>query len=1622
MFNLNFTKALLFSLFFLTASSAFSRKFYFSSSTGSDSYSVTQAQNIATPWKTLQKLQTLITNGNTTFLPGDTIAFKRGDVFDNGHTAATGFEYVSCSWVNYPAYGYTAPSGTQQNPIVLTSYGDLSLPKPNFIYPTASTPLSSNSNNVIEFAGVSWIIIDGLQFNDFRFPQADKANPAYTRSAIIFGEWTQSRLASNGVDTIFGSNRDTTNRKWMVKNCTVKNCYFSNVSFALGSIAAINCNLQYNTIENLKTTADTTGTSDIMAGAFEAINGFHINISHNYIKGAWGRSGRVSDCFGLGGVAIDMFCVKYSNFSYNTVIDCSGLFEIGNTDRYDILNGSWYDTFAYNKVINCGQLGYIHGSPGDVFSGNNRNISCINNVFINNNSSRMSGPNFGNDLYNDGQSFRGDANGNYKWWFFRSPTKCPDNTLPISNQNWSNPINPPYCNYYGHRTTIQYSSDDIRGNADTLVDLRNNIFYSTVGDQLIYDASRTKFKHRNNIYYIKGGFLNPTTLGGTLGIGELITTNQIFVDTSSSLPENWDLHLSSNSQAIGAGVSVGGLSTDFAGSSINSVPDIGIYKYSSTTPTPPPTNSLNATATFTAITCNGGNSTVTVSVTGGTSPYTGTGNFTAIAGTRSFIVSDVFGLRDTVTISISQPSLISASISAGTISAYGGSTTITTTASGGTGTLSYKLDNGTYQASGVFNSVLAGAHSVTVKDANGCTKITSITINQPLAVILNANATFTAITCNGGSSIVTVSATGGTSPYTGTGNFTASAGLHSYIVSDATGAKDTVTMTINQPLIISVTVASGTITTVGGTTSIQVSATGGTGTTYQYSLDGGVYQTSNTFAAVAAGNHNVNVKDINGCIVTKSFLINAPVASTLSASSTAGAIICNGATTTVTVTATGGVAPYTGTGSFSAVAGTSNYTVRDAAGSTSSTSITISQPTLINATLSSGTISTNGGSTTLTTTASGGTGVLTYKLDNGTFQASGVFNGVLAGIHNVIVKDANGCTKTISITITQPTSSTLNASSTFGSILCNGMSTTVTVTASGGIPPYTGIGSFSVNAGSYSYTVRDAAGATASTSVNITQPLSLNSTATSGIITSAGGTTSITISASGGTSPYTFKLNNGTYQTSNIFNAVSSGNYTINVKDVNGCIKSSSINILQPQPFAANVTAGLISCFGGSAPVTVTATGGTAPYSGTGSFSVVAGTYTYTVTDANNLTSSSTVTITQPTAITATISVGGAITVNGGTTSLTVNASGGSSPYTYSIDNRAFQSSNVFNSVIAGRHTITIKDRNGCILNRIKTISQPTATGRLVVTAIAGEIACNGGTTTVRVTASGGTAPYSGLGIFTTAAGEHTFSVSDAAGNSANETILITQPIEISISVNVANNIYTIGGTTTVTINANGGTGSYLYSMDGGTSQSSTIFSSVGAGIHTVAVVDLNGCMRTTNFTVTQSTTSGLIASLVSKTNVTCINGNDGSLEVRAAGGRAPYTFAIENSTFSANNIFNNLRSGTYHITVKDANNSIAVLTVIIENGRQQCSNNINPVITINTYPNPSNAYFNLKINSDSQEDVNIEVMDLYGRKVYQSSGSINNTYSFGQNFIAGPYFVRVMQGNTKSIQKIIKL
>lgn len=564
-------------LLVLTVATSYGRKFYWSAA-GSDSYTVTQAQNPNTPWRSLAKITSLTTgsNGPSVFQPGDTLAFRRGDAF-YGNPNDT---YCAAYWWNKDGY-WTAPSGTPTNPIVFTNYGDPNLPLPNWLHPRAYYPVSywpntRESRGIIKFAGVHDIIIDGIQSNDFRVPTNDKANPGYSGGWLI-GEW------SKGTSTQRNSYSDTNRRVNMVTRFIIRNCVFNNVIYGIQEYAGIDSKVTNCTFTNFKSSADTAGVNDVGAAAFEAVNGIRCEFSYNYVKGAWGKSGRISSTNGLLGIGFDMFNLYNSRIVYNTIIDCNGAFEIGNLDSYDSTAGFQYDTIAFNKIVNCAQLGYFHGTG--TFAGNNHHIAMWNNVVISNNKDRNTGWGFGMDVYGDGQGFRPGTS--QPWWFCRNPystwnqgpvitttttvagsnvvtvssatgislgsvafinndsllgknyqtvfvtaingnqltlsvnaTQSRTTTsigyyLPINDPVWSNPQNSAFNNYGGMRSFVQYTDNSPYGQwIDTMFDSRNNIHYWTTGLQALYD--RPRYKRSANIYYYRGGSRYASSLGGTL--------------------------------------------------------------------------------------------------------------------------------------------------------------------------------------------------------------------------------------------------------------------------------------------------------------------------------------------------------------------------------------------------------------------------------------------------------------------------------------------------------------------------------------------------------------------------------------------------------------------------------------------------------------------------------------------------------------------------------------------------------------------------------------------------------------------------------------------------------------------------------------------------------------------------------------------------------------------------------------------------------------------------------------------------------------------------------------------------------------------------------------------------
>ncbi|MFN5184021.1 MAG: T9SS type A sorting domain-containing protein, partial [Bacteroidota bacterium] len=864
---------------------------------------------------------------------------------------------------------------------------------------------------------------------------------------------------------------------------------------------------------------------------------------------------------------------------------------------------------------------------------------------------------------------------------------------------------------------------------------------------------------------------------------------------------------------------------------------------------------LTSASSSGSIACNGGTTTVSVSANGGTAPYTGTGNYTVGAGNYNYIVTDANGCTASTSITVTQPNLLTASSSSGNITCNGGSTTVTVSGNGGTTP---------YTGTGNF-TVSAGNYNYSVSDANGCTASTSIVVTEPspLTASITSNAPNATI-CSGGTAVLTASVAGGlgtvnyqwqyqsgsswinVTGWSGTNVATPFVNSRNASPSNTRAYRIVVTSSTNNQCSVTasqlVTVIPDPVITI---TSTNISCFGANDGTASASISGGLplnygfnwySNDNNSNNNNPAGDGTLNVTGlfpaqwvINttvsgssfGCYTEASVLITEP--SALISSSSASAILCNGGSSTVSVSATGGTAPYTGTGSFTETAGDYSYTVTDANGCTSVTDITIYQPTPLKVTTTQGKIPCFGGTADIDVQAEGGTPPYT---------GAGTYN-VSAGTYVYTVTDANGCSVSVTVTMPQPTQ--VVASSTYTPILCNGASSQVNVTGTGGTGTLTGVGDYEATAGTYTYVVTDENGCESSTTVTITEPSVLESSSSATSILCNGGTAVVSVAANGGTAPYT---GTGTF-------TEVAGSYSYTVTDANGCQAITSITITEPTLLTASSSSSNfngygVSCNGGNnGSISVSATGGVAPYSSTGAYNnLSAGSYSYTVTDANGCTATTSNTITEPTLLTASSSSsnfnGYGVSCNGGNNgSISVSATGGVAPYS---------STGAYNNLSAGSYSYTVTDANGCAATTSNTITEPTL---LTASSSSGSIACNGGTTAVIVSADGGTTPYVGTGSFTVVAGSYNYTVTDANGCQAATSISISQPTAVIVSAGNDATVYfgyAPSACTTLNASANGGTGSLTYTWNNGTNGSSNTVCPSSSTSYTVTATDANGC------------------------------------------------------------------------------------------------------------------------------------------------------------------------------------
>ncbi len=477
--------------------------------------------------------------------------------------------------------------------------------------------------------------------------------------------------------------------------------------------------------------------------------------------------------------------------------------------------------------------------------------------------------------------------------------------------------------------------------------------------------------------------------------------------------------------------------------------------------------------------------------------------------------------------------------------------------------------------------------------------------------------------------------------------------------------------------------------------------------------------TGSTITGLAAGTYNVTVTASGGCSATFSATLTQPAVLTASTSHTN--ISCNGAATgAINLTAAGGTTPYaySWTGGITTedrsglVAGTYNVTVTDSKGCTTTASATLTQPTAIVLTPTPTHINCFGQSTgAINLAASGGTGAFTFAWSDGPTTQNR--SGLAAGTYVVTATDGNACTKTASVTLTQPTAA-LSLSTSVTHIVCGAGSGAINLTASGGTSPYTfnwggGVTTedrSGLTAGTYTVTATDNKGCTATTSATVTSTsgASLSTSVTN--IPCFGQTGAINLTVTG-VGPFTYAWGDGA--TTEDRTGLSSGTYSVTVTSSEGCSATTTASVTGPSaPLSLSASMTNVSCNGGSnGSIDLTVTGGTMNYTYAWSdgpavsqdrSGLSSGTYTVTVTDANGCTAVLVKTITQPDAINLSVAVTHptcpAPTADG---AIDLTASGGSGGYIYDwADVPGSINSEDRSGLTAGTYSVTVTDSNGC--------------------------------------------------------------------------------------------------------------------------------------------------------------------------------------------------------------------------------------------------------------------------------------------------------------------------------------
>ncbi|MBK7269769.1 MAG: gliding motility-associated C-terminal domain-containing protein [Flavobacteriales bacterium] len=789
---------------------------------------------------------------------------------------------------------------------------------------------------------------------------------------------------------------------------------------------------------------------------------------------------------------------------------------------------------------------------------------------------------------------------------------------------------------------------------------------------------------------------------------------------------------------------------------------------------PPP---LNALITITPISCAGAcDGAADVLVSGGVPPYSftwtpvppsgqGTPNVSDLcAGNWSVLIADANGCDTTIAFTLTEPPPLDVISSQTNVSCGGfcdGTATVVVT--GGTPAYTYVWTPAPGAGQGTPNAtgLCAGAYSVLITDANGCTVTVPFTILDavPLQLSLNVQPASCPGVCDGSAGVIV---TGGVQPYIyawspapgggqGTPNATGLCpGPYLLTVADAVGCDTTIAFTIDAPEAILPNETVLPLTCANDCNgAVLLSPSGGTGAyTYVWTPVPPNGQGQDQATGLCAGTWSVTITS-GACDTTLTIDLIAPPP--LDVQLVIDSLSCTGdCDAEVTANVTGGLPAYVyvwdppppvGQGTPTAsgyCAGNYTLTVTDAAGCDTTIAFTIMDPLPLDLQVLTTEASCGGacdGTATATLLNATGPVVYDWQPPPGAGQGTPAVTGLCPGGYTVVATDSLGCDVSVSFTISTPSGIVATAQVTPATCesICDGA---IDLTVTGGVPSYTyawtptppqGDGTanvFGLCAGDWTVVISDQAQCDTVLIINVPAPPAIAAVLTATNETCNGpcdGTASV--QASGGQPGYTFvwapqpPVGQGTANATGLC----AGNWAVTVSDQGGCDTTITFTILPEQPIDPGLVLVEGICYNecqGSA--TVNPTGGTAPYTilwspapGGGQGTPTAtglcqGIYTVTVTDAVGCDTTVSFDVVKPPPIAPSLNIGNETCdgpCTGGAAVFPTGGTGNTYTFLWQPAPGGGQGTNIATGLCAGiTYSITVTDSVGCDTTETFTI------------------------------------------------------------------------------------------------------------------------------------------------------------------------------------------------------------------------------------------------------------------------------------------------------------------------------